>query len=47
MAIDLGADIKQTNADGTSPLLAAAGVGVGAPEEAAGSEPEAQKCDRT
>ncbi|MBN9517222.1 ankyrin repeat domain-containing protein [bacterium] len=39
--IDLGADPKLTNADGTTPLLAAAGVGVGAPEEAAGSEPEA------
>jgi ankyrin repeat protein len=39
--LDLGADPKRTNADGTTPLLAAAGVGVGAPEEAAGSEPEA------
>jgi ankyrin repeat protein len=39
--LDLGADPKLTNADGTTPLLAAAGVGVGAPEEAAGSEPEA------
>ena len=39
--IDLGADPKLTNADGTTPLLAATGVGVGAPEEAAGSEPEA------
>jgi ankyrin repeat protein len=37
----LGADPKIANADGTTPLLAAAGVGVGAPEEAAGSEPEA------
>lgn len=39
--LDLGADPKLTNADGTTPLLAAAGVGVGAPEEAAGSEAEA------
>jgi uncharacterized protein len=39
--IELGADPKLANADGTTPLLAAAGVGVGAPEEAAGSEPEA------
>jgi ankyrin repeat protein len=39
--LDLGADPKLSNADATSPLLAAAGVGVGAPEEAAGSEPEA------
>ncbi len=39
--LDLGADPKLTNAGGTTPLLAAAGVGVGAPEEAAGSEPEA------
>jgi uncharacterized protein len=37
----LGANPKLTNADGTTPLLAATGVGVGAPEEAAGSEPEA------
>ncbi|HEX4608095.1 MAG TPA: ankyrin repeat domain-containing protein [Urbifossiella sp.] len=39
--IDLGADPKLTNANGTPPLLAAAGVGVDAPEEAAGSESEA------
>jgi len=39
--LDLGADPKLTNADGTPPLLAATGVGVGAPEEAAGSEAEA------
>jgi ankyrin repeat protein len=39
--LDLGADPKITNADGTTPLLAATGVGVGAPEEAAGSEAEA------
>lgn len=39
--LELGADPKLTNADRTTPLLAAAGVGVGAPEEAAGSEPEA------
>jgi ankyrin repeat protein len=39
--IEVGADTKLANADGSTPLLAAAGVGVGAPEEAAGSEPEA------
>lgn len=39
--VELGADPKLANADGSTPLLAAAGVGVGAPEEAAGSEPEA------
>ena len=41
MLLDLGADPKIANGDGTAPLLAAAGVGIGAPEEAAGSEPEA------
>ena len=39
--IDLDADPQLPNAQGSTPLLAAAGVGVGAPEEAAGSEPEA------
>ncbi|MCI0738289.1 MAG: ankyrin repeat domain-containing protein [Gemmataceae bacterium] len=39
--IELGADPELPNAQGATPLLAAAGVGVGAPEEAAGSEPEA------
>jgi uncharacterized protein len=39
--LDLGADPRRANADGTPPLLAAAGIGIGAPEEAAGSEPEA------
>ena len=39
--LDLGADPKITNADGTTPLLAATGVGVGAPAEAAGRESEA------
>jgi ankyrin repeat protein len=38
--IDLGADPKLSNAQGTTPLMAATGVGVGAPEEAAGTEPE-------
>jgi ankyrin repeat protein len=38
--IDLGADSRLPNAQGSTPLLAAAGVGVGAPEEAAGTEPE-------
>ena len=39
--LGLGADAKRSNADKTTPLLAATGVGVGAPEEAAGSESEA------
>jgi ankyrin repeat protein len=38
--LKLGADVALPNAQRTSPLLAAAGVGVGAPEEAAGTEPE-------
>jgi ankyrin repeat protein len=37
---DFGADTGSANAQGTTPLMAAAGVGVGAPEEAAGTEPE-------
>jgi uncharacterized protein len=40
LLIKLGADPLRANAQHTSPLLAAAGVGVGAPEEAAGTEPE-------
>jgi ankyrin repeat protein len=36
----LGADPLLPNSQHTSPLLAAAGVGVGAPEEAPGAEPE-------
>ncbi len=38
--LDLGADPMLTNSQRTTPLLAAAGVGVGAPEEAPGTEPE-------
>jgi ankyrin repeat protein len=38
--LELGADPRRTNAQGSTPLLAAAGVGVGAPEEAPGTEPE-------
>jgi ankyrin repeat protein len=38
--LECGADPKLANAQGTTPLLAAAGVGVGAPEEAPGTEPE-------
>jgi ankyrin repeat protein len=37
---ELGADPLLPNAQHTSPLLAATGVGVGAPEEAAGTESE-------
>jgi len=40
LLIKLGADPKLANAQRTTPLLAATGVGVGAPEEAAGTEPE-------
>jgi len=38
--IELGGDPQLPNAQGATPLLAAAGVGVGAPEEAAASEPD-------
>jgi ankyrin repeat protein len=38
--VKLGADPSLPNAQRTTPLLAAAGVGVGAPEEAAGTEPD-------
>jgi ankyrin repeat protein len=38
--LELGADPMLPNAQGSTPLLAAAGVGVGAPEEAPGTEPE-------
>jgi ankyrin repeat protein len=38
--LELGADPRRTNAQGSTPLLAAAGVGVGAHEEAPGTEPE-------
>ena len=38
--VDLGADPLLTNAQRSTPLMAATGVGVGAPEEAAGTEPE-------
>ncbi len=38
--LEVGADPRIPNAQRTTPLLAAAGVGVGAPEEAPGTEPE-------
>jgi ankyrin repeat protein len=38
--VQLGADPALPNSQGSTPLLAAAGVGVGAPEEAAGTEPD-------
>ena len=38
--LNQGADPRFANGQGTTPLLAAAGVGVGAPEEAPGTEPE-------
>jgi ankyrin repeat protein len=40
LLVKLGADPLLPNAQGTTPLMAATGVGVGAPEEAAGTEPE-------
>lgn len=40
LLVKLGADPLLANAQGTSPLLAAAGVGIGAPEEAPGIEPD-------
>lgn len=40
LLIKLGADPSLANAQRTTPLLAAAGVGVGAPEEAPGAEPD-------
>jgi uncharacterized protein len=40
LLIQLGADALLANTRGTTPLLAAAGVGVGAPEEAPGAEAE-------
>ncbi len=41
LLVQLGADPRLGNVDGSSPLLAAAGVGCLAPEEEAGTEPEA------
>ncbi len=38
--VELGADPKLTNADGSTPFMAAAGLGTGAPTEEAGTEPE-------
>jgi ankyrin repeat protein len=40
LLVKLGADPLLPNSQRTSPLMAAAGVGVGAPQEAAGTEPE-------
>ncbi|HEY7309565.1 MAG TPA: ankyrin repeat domain-containing protein [Gemmataceae bacterium] len=40
LLVKLGADPLRGNSQRTSPLQAAAGVGVGAPEEAPGTEPE-------
>ncbi len=41
MLIDLGADPLLPNKDGCPPLMAAAGIGTLAPDEEAGTEPEA------
>ena len=35
-----GADPKAPNAEGSTPLLSATGIGLGAPQEAPGGEPE-------
>ncbi len=40
LLVKLGADPLLANSQRTTPLMAATGVGVGAPEEAAGTEPE-------
>ncbi len=40
LLVELGANIHATNADGVTPLLAAAGVGVVAVDEEAGTEAE-------
>lgn len=40
LLVKLGADPLTPNSQKTTPLMAATGVGVGAPEEAAGTEPE-------
>jgi len=41
LLLDLGADPLIPNLDGSTPLMAAAGLGTAAPEEEAGTEPEA------
>ena len=41
LLVELGADPKLPNADGTTPLMAAAGVGTQSPGEDAGAPPEA------
>ena len=42
LLLELGADPFLPNADGSTPLMAAAGLGTSAPEEEAGSEAEAR-----
>jgi len=41
LLVELGADPKLPNKDGCTPLMAAAGIGTLAPDEEAGTEPEA------
>ncbi|HKY19915.1 MAG TPA: ankyrin repeat domain-containing protein [Vicinamibacterales bacterium] len=41
LLVELGADPKRPNGDGTTPLMAAAGVGTNSPGEDAGTPPEA------
>ncbi|MEM0924665.1 MAG: ankyrin repeat domain-containing protein [Planctomycetota bacterium] len=41
LLVDAGADIHASNADGTTPILAAAGVGIFVADEFPGTEPEA------
>ena len=46
LLLELGADPFLPNADGSTPLMAAAGLGTAAPEEEAGSEAEARDAVR-
>ena len=46
LLLELGADPFVPNADDSTPLMAAAGLGTAAPEEEAGSEQEAQEAVR-
>jgi ankyrin repeat protein len=41
LLVELGADPRLPNKDGCTPLMAAAGIGCLAPDEEAGTEPEA------
>ena len=47
LLVELGADPLLTNEDGTTPLMAAAGVGTSAPGEDPGTEPEVREATET